>query len=133
MADTSDIQAFIQPYRIPEACDELNRNLECMAESFAVTDDKIREIIREFHGSMKRGLARDDKDELPMIPTFVNRRPTGKETGSFLALDLGGTNLRVCQVTLNGDTTYALAQQKFTITLEAKSQRLWDFIAECVG
>ncbi|KAI9502123.1 hypothetical protein BX070DRAFT_239726 [Coemansia spiralis] len=68
-----------------------------------------------------------------MIPTYVCGRPTGKETGTFLALDLGGTNLRVCQVTLNGDTTYSLVQQKFTITQEAKESRLWDFIAECVG
>ncbi|KAI7823702.1 hexokinase-domain-containing protein [Kickxella alabastrina] len=68
-----------------------------------------------------------------MIPTFVRRRPSGKETGTFLALDLGGTNLRVCQVTLNGDTTYSLVQQKFTITQDAKESRLWDFIADCVG
>jgi len=25
-----------------------------------------------------------------MIPSYVTRRPTGKETGSYLALDLGG-------------------------------------------
>ncbi|KAJ2316420.1 hypothetical protein H4R23_003531 [Coemansia sp. Cherry 401B] len=133
MADSDDIQAFIQPYQIPGASDELNETLECMARGFAATDAKLREIIAEFHKSMKAGLARDDPDALPMIPTFVNRRPTGTETGSFLALDLGGTNLRVCRVTLNGDTTYELAQQKFTITQEAKSSRLWDFIAECVG
>ncbi|KAJ2145439.1 hypothetical protein IW136_000982 [Coemansia sp. RSA 678] len=133
MADTNDIQAFIQPYHIPEASDELNASLKTMAEGFAVTDGMIRKIITEFHRSMKQGLAGDDQNELPMIPTFVNRRPTGRETGSFLALDLGGTNLRVCQVTLNGDTTYELVQQKFTITLEAKASRLWDFVAECVG
>ncbi|KAI9471702.1 hypothetical protein LPJ78_000631 [Coemansia sp. RSA 989] len=133
MADTNDIQAFVQPYQIAEASPELNRSLDCMARSFAVTDDKIREIINEFHRSMKAGLAADDPSELLMIPTFVNRRPTGTETGKFLALDLGGTNLRVCQVTLNGDTTYNLVQQKFTITQEAKSARLWDFVAECVG
>ncbi|KAI8319820.1 hypothetical protein GQ54DRAFT_278857 [Martensiomyces pterosporus] len=104
-----------------------------MAASFAVTDDKIREIIKGFHESMKTGLDHDDKDALPMIPTYVRGRPTGEEKGTYLALDLGGTNLRVCQVTLNGDTTYSLVQQKFTITQEAKAERLWDFVAECVG
>ncbi|KAJ2691374.1 hypothetical protein IWW39_000059 [Coemansia spiralis] len=133
MADTNDIQTFVQPYVVPEGSDELNENLQAMATSFAVTDDKIREIIKGLHKSMKTGLDRDDPNALPMIPTYVSGRPTGKETGTFLALDLGGTNLRVCQVTLKGDTTYSLVQQKFTITQEAKEVRLWDFIAECVG
>ncbi|KAJ1961096.1 hypothetical protein GGI12_003440 [Dipsacomyces acuminosporus] len=133
MADTNSIDAFVKPYLIPEGSPELNSALESMALSFAVTDDKIREIIKGFHESMKVGLERDDKDALPMIPTYVRGRPTGKEQGTYLALDLGGTNLRVCQVTLNGDTTYHLVQQKFTITQEAKLERLWDFIAECVG
>ncbi|KAJ2799297.1 hypothetical protein H4S07_005473 [Coemansia furcata] len=133
MADTNDIQTFIKPYMVPEGSDELNLNLQAMAASFAVTDDKIRDIIKGLHKSMKTGLDHDDPDALPMIPTYVSGRPTGKETGTFLALDLGGTNLRVCQVTLKGDTTYSLVQQKFTITQEAKESRLWDFIAECVG
>ncbi|KAJ2613076.1 hypothetical protein H4S08_002404 [Coemansia sp. RSA 1365] len=132
-AGSNDIDSFVKPYLIPEASAELNMNLESMARGFAVTDDRIRIIIKEFHKSMKVGLEHDNKDALPMIPTFVNRRPTGKETGSFLALDLGGTNLRVCQVSLNGDTTYQLLQQKFTITPEAKESRLWDFVAECVA
>ncbi|KAJ2712045.1 hypothetical protein H4R19_002955 [Coemansia spiralis] len=133
MADTNDVRAFVEPYQIPGADAELNQNLAAMGESFAVTDDKVREIIAEFHRSMHAGLAKDDPAALPMIPTFVSRRPTGKETGHFLALDLGGTNLRACQVELRGDTTYDLVQQKFTITQEAKESRLWDFIAECVG
>ncbi|KAJ2104991.1 hypothetical protein GGI16_002547, partial [Coemansia sp. S142-1] len=120
MADTNDIQTFIKPYLVPEGSEELNRNLQAMAASFAVTDDKINDIIKGLHKSMKTGLDHDDPDALPMIPTYVNGRPTGKETGTFLALDLGGTNLRVCQVSLKGDTTYSLVQQKFTITQEAK-------------
>ena len=35
---------------------------------------------------------------MKMIPSFVDRRPNGLEQGSFLALDLGGTNFRVVQV-----------------------------------
>ncbi|KAJ2722140.1 hypothetical protein GGI07_003526 [Coemansia sp. Benny D115] len=133
MADTNDIQTFVEPYVIAGASAELNDNLRAMAASFAVTDDKIREIIKGMHESMKTGLDHDDKDALPMIPTFVRGRPTGNETGTFLALDLGGTNLRVCQVTLKGNTEYTLEQQKFTISQEAKENRLWDFIAESVG
>jgi hexokinase len=40
---------------------------------------------------------------LKMIPSHVTRRPNGTETGTFLALDLGGTNFRVCEITLEGN------------------------------
>lgn len=29
-----------------------------------------------------------------MIPTYIQTVPDGTETGTYLALDLGGTNLR---------------------------------------
>ncbi|PKL16132.1 MAG: hexokinase, partial [Spirochaetae bacterium HGW-Spirochaetae-5] len=58
--------------------------------SFARAD--ARNLITCFHEEMKRGLA-GETSSLKMLPCFVNR-PTGLEEGSFLALDLGGTNLR---------------------------------------
>ena len=33
-----------------------------------------------------------------MLPTHLSHMPSGKETGSYLALDLGGTNFRVLKV-----------------------------------
>lgn len=72
----------------------------------------------------------------PMIPTFVFGWPTGKETGDYLALDLGGTNLRVCLVTLGGDGKFELTQTKYRLTEEQKQQegeKLFDFCAECVA
>ena len=35
-----------------------------------------------------------------MLPAWVMGFPDGTESGPFLALDMGGTNLRVCEVTL---------------------------------
>ena len=35
-----------------------------------------------------------------MNPTWVMDFPDGYETGTYLALDMGGTNLRVCEITL---------------------------------
>ena len=35
-----------------------------------------------------------------MNPTWVMGFPDGDEQGTFLALDMGGTNLRVCEVIL---------------------------------
>ena len=52
----------------------------------------------------------------------------------FLAVDLGGTNFRVCTITLNGDTTFTLAQSKVAIPRElmvAKtSKELFSFLAK---
>jgi hexokinase len=85
-----------------------------------------------------------------MIPTYVFGWPTGQETGEFLALDLGtvyrimdhnlltqsgGTNLRVCLVTLNGDGKFEITQSKYRLTEEQKQdegQKLFDFCAECI-
>jgi hexokinase len=71
----------------------------------------------------------------PMIPTFVFGWPTGEEIGDFLAVDLGGTNLRVCFVTLQGQGKFEIAQSKYRLTEEQKhddGQKLFDFCAECL-
>ncbi|OMJ26373.1 Hexokinase-1 [Smittium culicis] len=116
---------------IEGASDKLKTYLKELYDDFNVSDDKIDQIIKRFHVEMQDGLERDD-GYLPMLPSFVTSRPTGKEKGTYLSLDLGGTNLRVCLVTLNGDSTFGLVQQKYTITNEAKSENLFDWIANCV-
>lgn len=40
---------------------------------------------------------------------------------TFLALDLGGTNLRVCEVTLEGNHKFTLRQQKYKVSTELKT------------
>jgi len=70
-----------------------------------------------------------------MIPTFVFGFPTGKEQGDFLAVDLGGTNLRVCLVTVQGDGKFEITQSKYRLTEEQKQdegQKLFDFCAGCL-
>lgn len=88
-----------------------------------------------------------------MIPTFVFGWPTGQESGDFLALDLGsftirscqsiltniqftgGTNLRVCLVTLQGEGKFEMTQTKYRLTEEQKQDegtKLFDFCAECL-
>jgi hexokinase len=47
----------------------------------------------------------------------------------------GGTNLRVCLVTLQGDGKFEITQSKYRLTEEQKQgegQDLFDFCAECV-
>lgn len=85
-----------------------------------------------------------------MIPTFVFGWPSGEEKGDYLAVDLGectahrtssltcsmdagGTNLRVCLVTLQGEGKFEITQSKYRLTEEQKQedgQKLFDFCAE---
>ncbi|KAG0738250.1 hypothetical protein G6F26_011675 [Rhizopus arrhizus] len=83
---------------------------------------------------MEKGLDHEGAT-IAMIPSFVSGRCTGDEKGHFLALDLGGTNLRVCHVTLLGEGEYTIRQQKYVISEEHKvgpMRILCDFIADCV-
>ncbi len=59
---------------------------------------------------------------LTSVPTYVFGWPTGKETGEFLAVDLGGTNLRVCLVTLEGEGKFEVTQTKYRLTEEQKQE-----------
>jgi hexokinase len=72
-----------------------------------------------------------------MIPTYSFGYPTGKESGDYLAVDLGGTNLRVCHVSLEGEGKFQITQSKYRLTEEQKQasegQELFDFCAECLG
>ncbi len=102
--------------------------------SFFIDLNDAREIISRFHNEMRLGLEGNDSS-LKMIPTFV-RRPTGTETGNFLAIDLGGTNLRVLAVTLYGKgKAETRAVSRFVIPkkiMVGSSIELFDFIADSI-
>ncbi|KAH7153437.1 hexokinase [Dactylonectria macrodidyma] len=71
------------------------------------------------------------------MPSYVTTMPTGAEKGLFLAVDLGGTNCRVCSVNLHGDSTYTLVQSKHSIPrdlmVNSSHKPLFNFVAERVG
>ena len=100
--------------------------------SFSVSD--ARKLITCFHEEMKRGLA-GQASSLKMIPCYV-RRPTGLECGSYLALDLGGTNLRVLAVELDGRGGANIsAVSRFVIpepVMHGSGEALFDFLADGV-
>ncbi|GAA5920556.1 hypothetical protein JCM1841_005726 [Sporobolomyces salmonicolor] len=56
-----------------------------------------------------------------MIPSYIQQIPNCSEKGTFFALDLGGTNLRVCEVTLLGDKKWTMKQQNFPVLQPAFS------------
>ena len=49
-----------------------------------------------------------------MLPAWVMGFPDGTESGAYLALDMGGTNLRVCEVVLlNDGRKFDMIQSKY--------------------
>ena len=62
--------------------------------------------------------------------------PDGYETGTFLALDMGGTNLRVCEIILPEEKgEFDIIQSKYRMPEELKtgtSEELWEYIADCI-
>ena len=115
----------------PIACEEFISYLEKL---FKVTENDIKVIIRDFHSEIQKGLS-GQKSSLKMIPSFVDR-PKGTEKGTFIALDLGGTNFRVLAVKLDGrGNSSVLAVSKFVIKkecMEGNARLLFDFIADCI-
>lgn len=71
-----------------------------------------------------------------MNPTWVMAFPDGYETGTYLALDMGGTNLRVCEITLTDQKSeFDIIQSKYRMPEELKtgtSEELWEYIADCL-
>lgn len=62
--------------------------------------------------------------------------PTGHETGTFLALDMGGTNLRVCEIHLpEAKGEFDIIQSKYRMPEELKTgtaDELWGYVADCL-
>lgn len=98
--------------------EQLTKAVDDLCKEFEVTPKMLDELTAYFIESMEKGLDAENDAEnkgLPMIPSFVTGMPNGTEKGVLLAADLGGTNFRVCSVTLNGDNTFKMEQMKSKI------------------
>ncbi|KAI0314206.1 hexokinase-domain-containing protein [Amylostereum chailletii] len=108
--------------------------LDDIEEQFQLGEEALKTITSQFLADFNLGLS-EYGQAMAMIPTFVTGVPDGTETGTFLALDLGGTNLRVCQVELNGDKTFTLKQQKYKVSEQLKTGEattLFEYMADSV-
>jgi hexokinase len=111
---------------------DIRDKIKELVNEFHLSDDSLRNCVDYFIEQTKAGLAKTTERGLPMIPTFVTSVPDGSEKGTFLAVDLGGTNFRVCSVKLNGDSTYELIQEKAPIPHElmvGNSYQFFDYLA----
>ncbi|KAI7904321.1 hexokinase-domain-containing protein [Cokeromyces recurvatus] len=136
MVKSSLSDQTIEAFNIPEFKGTLEQQqaIKELYKQFTITTERARIIVNQFIKEMRKGLDHEGAT-VAMIPSFVTGRPTGNEKGKYLALDLGGTNLRVCEFELKGDGEFAVRQQKYIIAEEYKTdemRQLCDFIADCV-
>ncbi|KAJ9155468.1 Phosphotransferase [Pleurostoma richardsiae] len=113
----------------------LNTETKRIVGVYEYTDADVNIGVKEFLRQMSEGLEKEHTS-LSQIPTYVTAVPNGTEKGLYMAVDLGGTNFRVCSVHLNGDTTFNLTYTKVPIPkhlMVAKTaQELFAFLAKQV-
>lgn len=108
--------------------------ISSLEPQFLLTPAHLKEIVDQFHQELHQGLDKYGCD-VAMVPSFVTGVPDGTEVGTFLALDLGGTNLRVCEVKLLGNHKFEVKQQKYKVSSDLKNgeaTELFDYIADSV-
>ncbi|KAK7514498.1 hexokinase-domain-containing protein [Phyllosticta citriasiana] len=115
------------------AISPLAAEARAIAAEFDFGTERVRKAVKHFVRQFGDGLAKDGDT---MIPSYVTALPVGSEKGICLAVDIGGTNLRVCSVELHGDRTFTIKQNKTTIPhnirVESTAQDLFGFLAEQV-
>jgi len=114
---------------------DLLQEIKKLEQQFTVPKEKLKEITAHFVKELEKGLTVEG-GSIPMNPTWCMAFPDGNETGTFLALDMGGTNLRVCEIILtDAKSEFDIIQSKYRMPEELKSgtsEELWEYIADCL-
>lgn len=116
--------------------------LQDILDQFLLSGPQLTEIAHTFRQEMQAGLA-GRSSSLKMLPSFLTV-PSGLETGSFLALDFGGTNVRVLKAELSGHGNFRIADRCSKplrdpaghydyLSRQASAENLFDFIATLIG
>ncbi|KAJ1708635.1 hexokinase [Aspergillus flavus] len=92
------------------------RELQKMKSMFTINRETLRTVTDKF------------------VTELENGRPTGQEQGTFITIDLGGTNLRVCKVELTKELGgYKITQRKFKLPVQHRQRSvddLWALVAD---
>lgn len=104
---------------------------------FQLTEEQLRRVMANLNTEMTNGLKSDDrtKNDLAMFPTYVHHGPSGRESGEYLVVDLGGSNFRVSRVVIEGRNRMRLNNKIFLIPhslLLGEGEKFFDYIAECL-
>lgn len=117
-------------------------DIDDITELFQVSQDKLdilmHGVAQEMHDGLNSAEVDNKQNDLKMIPSFVTGYPTGNEKGTYLALEISGVDIYVCQVRLKGDGgKLAINQYQYKIpdhlTADDSMNTLIDYLADCVA
>lgn len=110
-------------------------------KEFTVDSEQLHEIAADFRYDLRLGLKDPELSSLRMLKSYVGL-PSGKEKGEYLALDFGGTNLRVLRIKLLGEGKFEIIKKVAKplkvegvydfIGAESTAEEMFDFIAALV-
>jgi hexokinase len=114
---------------VEEACNQIDLSVEA-----------LKQVAASFETTMRDGLA-GRPSSLRMLPSYI-ARPTGGERGEAIAIDFGGTNVRILKVRLADGQAQFSKSSNFTLKdpdgaydytrEETQAEELFDFIARHV-
>lgn len=82
--------------------DDREHDILQFLKPLSIDDDTVHSLAYQFSKVYREVALTSDEQ---FLPTPVTSLPSGTETGQFLAIDVGGTNLRVAFIELLGDGT----------------------------
>lgn len=80
--------------------DDREHDLDTFLQPMQIDDAIVHNLAYQFSKVYQELALRSDEQ---FLPTPVTKLPSGQETGQFLAIDVGGTNLRVAFIELLGE------------------------------
>lgn len=108
---------------------------------FTIGGERLHEIAATFRQDLQLGLRDTTLSSMRMLKSYVGL-PSGKETGEYLALDFGGTNIRVFKIRLDGDGKFEILKRVGRplivpgeynyISKDATAEQMFDFIAALI-
>ncbi|MBR4383555.1 MAG: hexokinase [Selenomonadaceae bacterium] len=108
---------------------------------FTIGGERLHEIAATFRQDLQLGLRDVTLSSMRMLKSYVGL-PSGKETGEYLALDFGGTNIRVFLIRLDGDGKFEILKRVGRplivpgeynyISKDSTAEQMFDFIAALV-
>ncbi|KAF0990279.1 hypothetical protein HZS_8005 [Henneguya salminicola] len=118
--------------------DKKKKTIKDIVKPFCLQKYQILTIVERIEIAFSKGLSGDHDtylySPLKMLPTHVTAVPDGTERGRFVAIDLGGTNLRVLEISVVEEklkpSFICFTVPKLIMTGEGEA--LFDFIANCM-
>ncbi|KAL2103699.1 hypothetical protein ACEWY4_000567 [Coilia grayii] len=116
--------------------DDARSQVEDVLLPFDLPLEKLCEVSKRLDENLTKGLTKEthDKASVKMLPTFVRDTPDGTENGDFLALDLGGTNVRVLHVRVEENLQNLLYKKPIPEYIKkGKVEELFNYIADVLA